>query len=86
MAASSWRVEFGDIGALENKLKQIPGKSEQTRNKVLHSDGVNHAVESIQPNISVSTGKRRVRKKRQAKEQNTLTHSTLNPGFKSRPT
>ncbi|OUB89496.1 hypothetical protein BK784_23515 [Bacillus thuringiensis serovar medellin] len=86
MAASSWRVEFGDIEALENKLKQIPGKSEQTLNKTLHSDGVNLAVESIQPKIPVSTWKGRVRNKRHAKDQKSLTNSKLNLGFTIRPT
>ncbi|CAH2465100.1 hypothetical protein [Bacillus mycoides] len=86
MAASSWSVEFGDIEALENKLKQIPGKSEQALNKVLHSDGVNLAVESIQPKIPVSTWKGRVRNKRHAKDQKALTNSKLNLGFTIRPT
>ncbi|MCQ6531160.1 hypothetical protein [Bacillus mycoides] len=86
MAASSWSVEFGDIETLENKLKQIPGKSEQALNKVLHRDGVNLAVESIQPKIPVSTWKGRVRNKRHAKDQKALTNSKLNLGFTIRPT
>ncbi|PEE14697.1 hypothetical protein CON53_28435 [Bacillus cereus] len=86
MAASSWSVEFGDIEALENKLKQIPGKSERALNRVLHSDGVNLAVESIQPKILVSTWKGRVRNKRHAKDQKSLTNSKLNLGFTIRPT
>ncbi|EJS13410.1 hypothetical protein IKS_03489 [Bacillus cereus VDM062] len=86
MAANSWSVEFGDIEALENKLKQIPGKSEQALNRVLHSDDVNLAVESIQPKIPVSTWKGRVRNKRHAKDQKALTNSKLNLGFIIRPT
>lgn len=67
MAANSWSVEFGDIEALERKMKQIPSKSEQTLNRVLHTDGVNLAVESIQPKIPVSTWKGRVRNKNMPK-------------------
>ncbi|MCQ6531310.1 hypothetical protein NPX89_31650, partial [Bacillus mycoides] len=73
MAASSWRLEFGDLETLENKLKQIQGKSEQALNIVLHRDGVNLAVESIQPKIPDSTWKGRVRNKRHAKDQTALT-------------
>ncbi|MBP3967734.1 hypothetical protein KAF80_01565 [Bacillus sp. WL1] len=86
MAANSWSVEFGDIEALERKMKQIPSKSEQTLNKVLHTDGVNLAVESIQPKIPVSTWKGRVRNKKHAKDQRALTNSKLNLGFMIRPT
>lgn len=86
MAANSWSVEFGDIEALENKFKQIPGKSEQTLNRVLHTDGVNLAAESIQPKIPVSTWKGRVRNKKHAKDQKALTNSKLNLGFVIRPT
>ncbi|MBG9841778.1 MULTISPECIES: hypothetical protein [Bacillus cereus group] len=86
MAASSWSVEFDDIEALERKMKQIPGKSEQALNKVLHTDGVNLAIESIQPKIPVSTWKGRVRNKKHAKDQKALTNSKLNLGFMIRPT
>ncbi|HHB1898982.1 TPA: hypothetical protein ACOQ9V_003995 [Bacillus cereus] len=86
MAANSWSVEFGDIEALERKMKQIPSKSEQTLNRVLHTDGVNLAVESIQPKIPVSTWKGRVRNKKHAKDQKALTNSKLNLGFVIRPT
>lgn len=86
MAANSWSVEFGDIEALERKMKKIPSKSEQTLNKVLHTDGVNLAVESIQPKIPVSTWKGRVRNKKHAKDQRALTNSKLNLGFMIRPT
>ncbi|AXY07447.1 hypothetical protein CUC43_11520 [Bacillus thuringiensis LM1212] len=86
MAANSWSVEFGDIEVLERKMKQIPSKSEQTLNRVLHTDGVNLAVESIQPKIPVSTWKGRVRNKKHAKDQKALTNSKLNLGFTIRPT
>ncbi|MCQ6531143.1 hypothetical protein [Bacillus mycoides] len=86
MAANSWSVEFGDMEALENKLKQIPEKSEQALNTFLHRDGVNLAVESIQPKIPVSTWKGRVRNKRHAKDEEALTNRELNLGFTIRPT
>ncbi|MED1539464.1 MULTISPECIES: hypothetical protein [Bacillus] len=86
MAASSWSLEFGDIEKLENKLKQIPNKSEQALNKVLHNDGVNLALESIQPQIPISTWKGRVRNKRHARNEKALTNSKMNLGFTIRPT
>lgn len=85
MAANSWSVDFGDIKELENKMKQIPGKSEESLNKVLHGDGINISIENIQPDIPISKWKGRVRKKKHAQNQKALANKKSNLGFTIRP-
>ncbi|MBH0159115.1 hypothetical protein IHV10_22350 [Fictibacillus sp. 5RED26] len=86
MSSNKWALDFKDIEILEEKMKQIPGRSEQAINDVLHGEGVNIVVREIQPQIPVSTWKNRVRKKKHARHvTNPQSSKKENLGFTIRP-
>jgi len=68
MSANQWQVDFGDISALEEKLKQIPNKSEKVINKTLESKGIPMAEREIKPDIRISKWGDRVRTKKHARD------------------
>ncbi|MDF2605901.1 MAG: hypothetical protein K0S34_91 [Bacillales bacterium] len=66
-------------------MKQIPYKSEKVINEILHTEAIPMAIQSIQPNIPVSTWKNKVRKKKHAKENHPQAPQKENLGFTIRP-
>ncbi|MGM9925168.1 MAG: hypothetical protein ACI35R_13065 [Bacillus sp. (in: firmicutes)] len=82
---TSWSVDFSAFEVLEDKLKQIPDKSERIVNRVLHNEGMKITMDEIQPYIPVSHWEGRVRQKRHARSSPALKGETINLGFTVRP-
>jgi hypothetical protein len=86
MSSNNWGIDFKDIEILEEKMRQIPGRSEKALNEVLHGEGINLAIREIQTEIPVSTWKNRARRKKHARHvANPQTNKKENLGFTIRP-
>lgn len=85
MAVNSWQIDFGDISSLEEKMKQIPDKSERVINKTLEKKGIPKAEEEIQRTIPISKWKGRVINKKHARDVKALTSKKGNLQFTTRP-
>lgn len=81
-----WQLDFRGLRELEEKMKQIPGRSEVAINDVLHNKGIPITIEAIQPDIPVSTWKNRVRDKKHARDtKNPQAAEKQNLAFTIRP-
>lgn len=85
MAANDWSVEFNDVDHLIQKIEQIPNRSESILNNTLRSKSAPMAINSIQPDIPISSWKGRVLKKKHARNYNSLTVKHGNLEFTIRP-
>lgn len=86
MASNQWQVDFSGIEELVDNLKRIPEQSETLINVVIHNDGIQIAIDEIQPEIPVSQWKNRVRKKKHARnEKNPQVSQKSNLSFTIKP-
>lgn len=76
MQAAKFTVDYEDLKALEERLKDIPGKAEKAINEVLHGEGAELAVKAVTNLLPVSD-----RRKKHAKESNWSKTLTENLGF-----
>lgn len=76
-----YTVDYKDIERLESKVKQLPGKTENIINDILHKQGIRKTVENITQFINISTRDGRPRNKRHAKTSGWHASDLFNLGF-----
>lgn len=85
MAVNHWQVDISNVERLVEKLKQIEDGSEKIINSVIHNEGIKMATDGIKPEIPTSKWKHKVRKKKHAKNFQSLTSKKSNLAFTIRP-
>lgn len=86
MAVNHWEIDFGNVDELIEKFKRVEGGAEGIINNVIHNDGIQMAIEHIQPDIPVSHWKNKVRNKKHARNvQNPQSSKKNNLAFTIRP-
>ncbi|HDR3897160.1 hypothetical protein [Bacillus sp. FSL W7-1334] len=79
---SAFELDYEAIEKLEEKMRVLPNKMEPTINTILHTDGIQIAIEEITKLIPVSRSKWSVRNKTHAKDSNWSKSEKLNLGFR----
>ncbi|MDF9457035.1 hypothetical protein ABR769_26270 [Bacillus cereus] len=79
---SAFELDYEAIEKLEEKMRVLPNKMEPTINTILHTDGIQIAIEEITKLIPVSRSKWSVRNKIHAKDSNWSKNEKLNLGFR----
>ena len=75
-----FEFDYSQLRELEEKLKKIPSKTEQTINDVLHKTGVKIVQDNIIDHMPLSD-----KKKKHAKNSNPLRSKNFNLGFEIMP-
>ncbi|PFR50880.1 hypothetical protein [Bacillus cereus] len=79
---NAFEVDYAAIEKLEEKMRMLPNKMEPAVNTILHTDGIQIALEEITKLIPVSHSKWSVRNKTHAKNSNWSKSEKMNLGFK----